>query len=94
MDMRVPRLARPDELRGLTAPTLVVAADRDLSFPGVKLLARAPALFPALADRELVRDCAHCPPTTDAFRAWLAGRIGDFLLGEAATADPVIAIPA
>lgn len=78
LNMRVPALARPEELRGFTAPTLVLAADRDASFPGAPLLARARELFPHLADCELMADCNHCPPTTDEFRAWLALRLGDF----------------
>ncbi|WP_163861640.1 alpha/beta fold hydrolase [Myxococcus eversor] len=79
MDMRIPALAKPEELARLKAPTLVLAGDGDVSFPGEKLLARARALFPTLADQELIKDCRHCPPTTDAFRQWLAGRISAFL---------------
>jgi pimeloyl-ACP methyl ester carboxylesterase len=80
MDMRVPALARPEELRRLKAPTLVLGAEGDVSFPGERLLARAPQLFPALVDQELIKGCRHCPPTTDAFRRWLAERISGFLL--------------
>lgn len=80
MDMRVPALARPEELQRLKAPTLVLGADGDVSFPGQRLLARATELFPSLADQELIRDCRHCPPTTDAFRRWLSERISGFLL--------------
>jgi pimeloyl-ACP methyl ester carboxylesterase len=80
MDMRVPALARPEELQALKAPTLVLGADGDVSFPGQRLLARASELFPTLADRELIQGCLHCPPTTDAFRRWLAERISGFLL--------------
>ncbi|PTL85721.1 alpha/beta fold hydrolase [Vitiosangium sp. GDMCC 1.1324] len=80
MDMRVPALATPEELEGLTAPTLVLGADRDVSFPGQRLLARAPELFPSLAGKELIKDCRHCPPTTDDFRRWLSERISGFLL--------------
>ncbi|WP_163782497.1 alpha/beta fold hydrolase [Myxococcus vastator] len=79
MDMRVPALAKPEELVRLKAPTLVMAGDGDVSFPGEKLLTRARVLFPTLAYQELIKDCHHCPPTTDAFRQWLAGRLGDFL---------------
>ncbi|WIG98744.1 alpha/beta hydrolase [Myxococcus sp. SDU36] len=79
MDMRVPALAKPEELERLKAPTLVMAGDGDVSFPGEKLLTRARVLFPTLAYQELIKDCHHCPPTTDAFRQWLAGRLGDFL---------------
>lgn len=79
MDMRVPALATPAELERLTAPTLVLGADEDVSFPGQRLLARAPELFPSLAGKELLEDCRHCPPTTDAFRRWLSERISGFL---------------
>lgn len=84
MDMRVPALARPEELAGLTAPTLVLGADRDLSFPGAALIARARVLLPSLVDAELLADCRHCPPTTEAFRAWLGARITAFLVEPAA----------
>ena len=80
LDMRVPALARPEELARLQAPTLVLGAELDLSFPGAKVLARAPELFPRLADQELIKASRHCPPTTDAFRKWLADRISGFLL--------------
>jgi pimeloyl-ACP methyl ester carboxylesterase len=79
LNMKVPTLARPEELRAFRAPTLVLGADRDASFPGAALLQRAADLFPNLAGTELIADCNHCPPTTDAFRAWLAGKIGAFL---------------
>jgi pimeloyl-ACP methyl ester carboxylesterase len=80
MDMRVPSLARPEELKGFTAPTLVLGADADFSFPGARVLERAPALFQTLAGIELIKGSHHCPPTTDAFRRWLSDRLGAFLL--------------
>lgn len=79
LNMKVPALARPEELQALTAPTLVLAAEHDVSFPGEKLLARARELFPSLAQTELIKDSQHCPPTTDAFRGWLSARITTFL---------------
>ncbi len=78
LQMTIPALAKPAELAAFTAPTLVIAADRDLSFPGAKLLARAAKLFPTLADSELLHDTLHCPPTTDAFRSWLGERLTGF----------------
>lgn len=81
LSMKVPALAKVEELRGLKAPVMVVAADRDLSFPGEQLLRRAAELFENLEVRELLEDSAHCPPTTDAFRAELSGKIGRFLGG-------------
>lgn len=80
VNLQVPALARPEELQALKAPTLVMGADTDWSFPGNQLLARAPELFPTLAGAELLKDCRHCPPTTDAFRRWLSERISGFLL--------------
>jgi pimeloyl-ACP methyl ester carboxylesterase len=78
MDMRVPKLATPDELARFRAPAFVLAGDGDVSFPGAKLLARAAELFPSLTERELVADCRHSPPTTDVFRAWLAEKLSRF----------------
>ncbi|MFT3706036.1 MAG: alpha/beta hydrolase [Archangium sp.] len=77
--MDVPKLARPEELAGFDAPTLVLGADRDLQFPGDRMAARAPQLFRALAGVEVVKDCRHCPPTTPEFRTWLGGRLEKFL---------------
>ena len=79
MNMKLPVLAKPQELKGLTAPTLVIAAENDVSFPGSAVIARAAQLFPALQATELIKDCNHCPPTTDTFRAWLSSRITTFL---------------
>lgn len=79
LNMRVPRLATPDELAGFTRPTLVIGAERDLSFPGGKLIARAAQLFPSLAGTELIAGAHHCPPTTPEFRRWLGERLIGFL---------------
>jgi 2-hydroxy-6-oxonona-2,4-dienedioate hydrolase len=87
MDMRVPRLATVDELAGLRAPVFIVAGDQDISFPGAKLVDRARQLFPTLAGHELVEDCRHCPPTTDAFRKWLADTLDGFLRAPASVAN-------
>lgn len=78
LDLRIPPLATDDELRGLKMPTLVLAADDDVSFPGSKLLARVKKLTPN-ADTELMANCKHSPPFTDDFRAWLANRVTGFL---------------
>ncbi len=42
---------------------------------------RAQVLFPNLVVSELIADCRHSPPTTDAFRQWLCGRVGAFFEG-------------
>lgn len=79
LDMRVPALTKDHQLDELEAPTLVIAADDDLSFPGERMLARAGEVIPNLEATELVEGCRHCPPTTDDFRQWLGERIERFL---------------
>jgi len=77
MDTRIPPLARDEELESLQIPTLVLAADEDISFPGEAVIARIKRLVPS-AETELLRGCKHCPPTTDQFREWLGERLSRF----------------
>lgn len=81
LDLRVPPLATDAELRGLTAPTLALAAEEDISFPGAALVARVKRLVPG-ADAEVIAGSRHCPPTTAEFRAWLAARAGAFFAAD------------
>ena len=60
----------------------MLGADRDLSFPGGALLKRAAEVFPNLQRTELLADSRHCPPTTPAFREWLARELTGFFLEE------------
>jgi 2-hydroxy-6-oxonona-2,4-dienedioate hydrolase len=83
LSMKVPVRATPQELRGFHAPTFVLAAENDLSFPGAALLARARELFPNLVQAELLEGARHCPPTTDEFRSWLSGELRRFFLPDA-----------
>jgi pimeloyl-ACP methyl ester carboxylesterase len=78
LDLRIPPLARPEQFTGVTSPTLVLAADGDVSFPGEKLVKRVKQVIPH-AEAELIPDCKHGPPTTDEFRRWLADRVTRFL---------------
>lgn len=82
MSFKEPTQVRPGELSGLRAPTLLVAADRDMSFPGQAMIERAKELIPSLEETELLEQCNHCPPTTPEFRGWLGARIRRFLLAE------------
>ena len=77
-DLRIPPLATDAELRRLTMPVLVLGAADDISFPGAAVVARVRSQVPH-ADGEVIPECKHCPPTTPAFRAWLAGRLAAFL---------------
>lgn len=73
-DMRIPPLATDDELRKLTMPSLVLAGDEDISFPGIPLVERVRTLMPSV-DAEVLGSCKHCPPTNEAFRQWLTKRV-------------------
>lgn len=79
LDFRIPPLATDKELNSLPMPCLIMAAENDLSFPGVPLLRRAESLMRNV-EVELLRGCRHCPPTTDAFRSWMSFRITMFLI--------------
>jgi 2-hydroxy-6-oxonona-2,4-dienedioate hydrolase len=78
LSMQVPRRAHPSEFRGFDAPAFVVGCERDVSFPGVPLLARARELLPNLVRGELLRGANHSPPTTEAFRRWMSGELANF----------------
>ena len=56
----MPRPAKNGELDRLSAPTLVIAAKRDILFPASKVIPRAQELFPNLVYTEVV-DCLHEP---------------------------------
>ncbi|HAN97927.1 MAG TPA: alpha/beta hydrolase [Planctomycetaceae bacterium] len=77
IDPRIPPLASDAALRGLSMPTMVLAGDRDISFPGPAVIARVERLVPSVRT-ELLNDCRHCPPTTEAFRRHLACRLIEF----------------
>lgn len=77
--MRIPALAKPEELAAFDAPVQVLGAAQDISFPGGALLERAGKLFKRVEHSELIEGAKHCPPTNDAFRAWLGERMLRFL---------------
>lgn len=77
-DMRIPPLATDAELRRLTMPVLVLGAAEDISFPGDAVVRRVRDLLPD-AEGEVIPHSRHCPPTTPAFRQWLANRLVTFL---------------
>lgn len=79
-DRRIPPIATDEELRAIQMPTRVIAADSDLSFPGKELLERVADCLPH-AETCLLKNCRHCPPTTEEFRHSLANQLKDFYLG-------------
>ncbi|QDS95080.1 putative carboxylesterase nap [Roseimaritima multifibrata] len=78
MDLRIPPLASDQDLEQLTMPTLVLAGENDISFPGRDVIDRLRGRLPNI-DVELMPECKHSPPTTDAFREWLGDRLSQFL---------------
>ena len=78
LDLRVPPLFTVEQTAQLTQPTLVIAAEKDLSFPGAKLLERARELFPH-AKTDMLLGVRHCPPSTEEAREDLARRVAQFL---------------
>jgi 2-hydroxy-6-oxonona-2,4-dienedioate hydrolase len=87
LDMAIPPLGRPEALVGFRRPTLVIAASHDITAPGAALLERARVLFPH-ASFQLLPNCKHIPPTDDASRAKLCGRVASFLLAPEAASAP------
>jgi 2-hydroxy-6-oxonona-2,4-dienedioate hydrolase len=85
LDFRVPPLAKPEDLRGFTAPVQVFAASDDVHFPGPALLERARLVLPNVVDAELL-ECKHAPPFEAAFRERLSARIAGFFDGQRAAA--------
>lgn len=79
MNIKVPALARPEELARFDAPVLVIGADQDASFPGAKVISRAKQLFKGPLETELLTECRHSPPTTEEFRRSNCERIARFL---------------
>jgi pimeloyl-ACP methyl ester carboxylesterase len=77
-NLKVPPLASDNELKKLTMPCLIMAAEYDISFPGRRLLERVINAIPG-SETELLKDSRHCPPTTPEFRRWLAERMNSFL---------------
>lgn len=78
IDPRIPPLAADETLRSLRVRTLVLGGDQDISFPGHPMVERVRALIPGV-EAEVLAPCKHCPPTTPAFRSWLADRVTSFL---------------
>lgn len=59
VEAQMPHAATKEELARFTAPTLVIAAEGDLLFPGRAVVVRARELFPNLVAAELLEGSAH-----------------------------------
>jgi len=76
----IPPVASDADLNALSMPCLIMAAEHDISFPGGPLIDRVESHIPDV-ETELIRGSRHSPPTTDAFRTWMANRITAFVGG-------------
>lgn len=61
VDFSVPPLVSKHDLASLNAPVFVIAADKDLSFPGEPLIARSYSIFSNLIGAHLLKDSHHSP---------------------------------
>jgi pimeloyl-ACP methyl ester carboxylesterase len=77
IEPEMPRNVTRAELRRFTAPTLLLAAEKDQLFPGTAVLRRARQVFPNLVAAELIEGCPHFIP--ERFHPQLNQRIAAFL---------------
>lgn len=76
-DMRTPPLVSDKDLAQWDIPTIVFAAENDISFPGKPMIQKIKANNSEIRT-ELMTDSKHSPPTTPEFRKWLSSKILDF----------------
>lgn len=77
IESNFPRLATRKELEGFSAPTLVIAAEDDIFFPGKKVIKRVKKITPNLKDTLLLEKCPHFIPPDKAKQ--VVERISNFL---------------
>jgi pimeloyl-ACP methyl ester carboxylesterase len=65
VEMEMPRPATKEELERFNAPTLVIAGENDVMFPGQKVIARARDIFPNLVAAECLSGSCHFPSKKD-----------------------------
>lgn len=61
LETGMPRNATRKELHAFHAPTLVLAAEDDVFFPGHRVLDRARTILPGPTESELLQECGHLP---------------------------------
>lgn len=82
--LRSPPRVDSEKLASIEVPTLVFAGTDDLTVPGERLIDHLDTVMPH-AKCELLEGCKHIPPTTDAFRQWVAERLTSFIAKEKGT---------
>ncbi|MCO1603560.1 alpha/beta fold hydrolase [Desulfosporosinus nitroreducens] len=59
LETKMPRLATAEELKDFTAPTLVLAGEKDIFFPASKILPQAKVIIPNLVAGECLQGSGH-----------------------------------
>jgi pimeloyl-ACP methyl ester carboxylesterase len=77
IEPEMPRPATKEELEGLKAPTLVIAAEQDAMFPGDAVVKRAKEIIPNLVAAECLEGGTHFSSEKDI--EYINGRIHEFL---------------
>lgn len=76
-DLRIPPLISEKKLAEWSIPTIVFAAEDDVSFPGKPMINKIKSNNRDI-QTELMMNTKHSPPTTPEFREWLSQKILDF----------------
>ncbi|MFC1932756.1 alpha/beta fold hydrolase [Chloroflexota bacterium] len=77
LETQMPRPATKEELMDFKAPTLVLAAEKDIFFPSSKVLPRTKGIIPNLIAAESLLGCGHFP--SKEILQYINNRIGVFL---------------
>ena len=77
IEPEMPRDATREELAAFQSPTLVLAAERDVFFPGKAVVARAQQVIPNLVAAEVIEGSTHMIPIR--YHAFIQDRIRTFL---------------
>ena len=77
LEAHMPRTVQPGDLQAYHAPTLVLAAEKDVLFPAPAVLRRAHQVIPNLAAGEVISDSTHFLPVDQ--WAGLCARIDRFI---------------
>lgn len=77
LDTRIPKLLKPKDVAHFTAPVYIIAAKKDIYFPGEKIAERAKELFSNLKEVSLLENSKHMPSENtyaiiqEKIRAWV-----------------------